>query len=389
MVTEPETVERTYTVVDSGDLVLSNISGNVEIRGWDYDEISVKATKLPGNWLPWGSPEEAFRATRIEIEQQGQRVNVKTVRQHEEGWAAILAWLGGVAKVDYVVRLPRTSNILVDLVSGRLIVEDVSGNLIIRTVSARQELRSLSGNIAISTVSGGVAAEEIKGKASVRTVTGGVRITRAQLESLTGRTVSGGIDVETPLDPTSVYEFESVSGGVRLAVPASTAMSVEHQSLSGWLRSELPAEIHELKRGQWRAEVGGGGTRVRLKSVSAGLRIAEYVGLAPLGSGVEPGSATEAAWVATTQAARPAPAAPPPPEPPRAEPPPAPRDELQGEKVSRESLTMIILEAVQRGELTVEEAGRRLEQLDALTQAEAQPSEPPSGQPGQGSSANG
>ncbi len=381
MATEPETVERRFTVVDTGDLVLSNIAGSVEIRGWDYDEISVKATKRPNNWLPFGTVEEAFRATRIDIDQQGQRVNVKTSREHGEGVAAILSWLGGVANVDYVVRVPRSSNVLVDLVSGRLTVEDVRGNLIIRSVSARQELRLLAGNLVISTVSGGVAAEGLSGKASVRTVSGGVRISRSQLESLTGRTVSGGIDVETPLDPTGAYDFESVSGSVRLGVPASTALTAEHQSLSGWLRSELPAEIHEQKRGQWRADVNGGGTRVRLKSVSAGLRIAEYVGPAPLVAGVEPGSATEAAWAAATQAS-----ATPPPPPPAREAPPAPKDDLQGEKVSAESLKMLILEAVQRGDLTVEEAARRLEQLDALTQAEAQPGEPPSDRQG---SANG
>ena len=70
-------------------------------------------------------------------------------------------------------------------------------------------------------------------------------------------------------------------------------------------------------------------------------------------AGVEPGSATEAAWVATTKAG----AAPSQPTGQR-EAPPSPKDELQGEPVSRESLTMMILEAVQRGELTVEEAGR-------------------------------
>jgi hypothetical protein len=384
MAVEPESIERSFAVIDTGDLVLSNIAGTVEIRGWDRDEIDVKATKRPGNWLPWGSPEEAFRATRIDIEQHGQRVSVKTSRQSDGGFAAILQWLGGVAQVDYVVRVPRSSNVLVDLVSGRLSVEDVQGNLIIRTVSARQELRSLAGNLVISTVSGGVAAEGIHGKASVRTVSGAVRISRGQLVSLTGRTVSGGIDVETPLDPTGPYDFESVTGGVRLAVPASTALSAEHESLSGWLRSELPAEIHELRRGQWRAEVGGGGVRVRVKSVSGGLRIAQYVGQAPLGAGVEPGSATEAAWMAATQAA-PAPS----PSPAPAATPRPPSDELQGDKVDRESLTMMILEAVQRGELTVEEAGKRLEQLDALLQAEAQSGPPPSGQPGPSATPNG
>jgi Putative adhesin len=384
MAIEIETVERSFPVLDTGDLVLSNIAGTVEIRGWDHAEITVKATKRPGGWMPWGTPEDVFRTTHVEIEQQGQRVTARTSRQRDSGLPAILQWLGGVAQVDYVVRVPRNSNVVVDLVSGRLTIEDVQGNLIVRTVSARQDLRNLTGNLVISTVSGGVAADGLKGKASIRTVSGGVRVTRGQLESLSGRSVSGGMDIETPLDPSGAYDFESVSGGVRLAVPESTGLSAEHQSLSGWLRSDLPADIQELRRGQWRAEVGGGGTRVRLKSVSAGLRIGLLVGPPPLAPGAESGSATEAAWVAAAEATQASVA-----RPVAEEPPKQSSDELQGPRVDREALTMMILEAVQRGELTVEEAGKRLEQLDSLTQAEGHASPPQAGKPGSSGGSNG
>ena len=184
MAIEPETVERTFTVVDTGDLVLSNIAGNVEIRGWDYDEISVKATKRPGNWLPFGTPEEAFRATRDRHRAAGAADQCQDLAPARER-ASPASSNGSVASPRSTTSsgCPDASSILVDLVSAALTVEDVRGNLIIRTVSARQELRSLAGNLVISTVSGGVAAEGMSGKASLRTVSGGVRITRSQLES--------------------------------------------------------------------------------------------------------------------------------------------------------------------------------------------------------------
>lgn len=367
MAVESESFERTFAVGEAGELVLTNISGTVEVRGWDFPDIRVSGTKRMKGFLPWVSPEEGYRATRIEMEQQGSRVTVRTTRQGEGFWN-FLQWLGGVAQVDYTVRVPRRCNVVVDLVAGRLSVDEIRGNVITRTVSAGQSLRGLDGSLAVSTVSGGIVAEDLRGKAAIRTVSGAVRASRCRFASLSGRTVSGDIDVETPLDPAGSYDFQNVSATIRLALPPGAGCTAEMQSVGGSVRSELPGRVVETTRGKWQAEVNGGGPLVRVKSVSGSLLLVGAIPAALPGQAEQPRPAEPAAASAH-------PAAP-------AEPTPA------GEEVSRESIMTMILEAVERGELSVDEAAARLSELDALahrTSAQAQPAAP--SQAGQGASA--
>ena len=383
--TEPnEVFERSFSVdmtaTEPAELVLNNINGTVEIQGWDYPEIRVSGVKRPAGLMPWVSPEEGFRATRIEIEPRGNGVLVRTTHDHTSFWGMV-QWISGVAKVDYAVRVPRRCNVVVDLVAGRLSVADIRGNVITRVVSAGTVLRHIDGTITCNTVAGGIDGEDLRGKAALQTVSGGIKIRRADFVSLNGQTVSGGIEVETPLDPAGTYEFQGVSAGFRLYVPAGTACTGMMQSITGAVKSELPAKMTELKRGHWRAEVNGGGTRVQARSVSGTLYIlpqgsgagsARKINIEDTsdrptgaGAGATPGSAASAAYAAAQAAVRktdpgtgPTPVAP--------TPPPAARPEATA-PVDRESVMMMILAAVEKGDLTVEEAAVKLAELDRLT----------------------
>lgn len=350
MAVEEETFERTFSVGPAAELVLSNIAGTVEIATWDEPEIRARGTKRPGGLVPWVSAEEGFRATRIEMEQQGSRVIVRTTREREGFWRFV-QWLGGVAQVDYSVQVPRRCSVVVDLVSGRLSVRGVRGNVITRTVSADQRLQQLDGSLVASTVSGHVDAEECRGKMALRTVSGGIHAAQGQFASLSGRAVSGDMRVGTPLDPAGSYEFRSVSGSVRLELPRDTRCSAELQSISGSIRSELPGRVQETRRGHWQAEINGGGPRVRFQTVSGVLRLVESAAAAAL-----PESVLQPAWPPADET------------PPRAsEPSVADEEQRRDVDLDRESIMMMILEGVERGALTVEEAAAKLAELDSLT----------------------
>jgi hypothetical protein len=349
MAMETEVFDRSFSVGDAGELVLSNISGTVDIRSWDSPDIRVSGEKRSGGFLPWVSPEEGFRATRVEMEQQGSRVVVRTTRLRDGFWAFV-RWLGGVAQVDYTVRVPRHCNVVVDLVSGRLTLDGIQGNVIARTVSAGMDVTDVTGNLAASTVSGGVAATSVAGRAALRTVSGPVRAIHSRFDSLAAQTVSGALELETPLQQNGSYEFHTVSGDVLLAVPRDTRCSADVQGVSASIRSDLPADIRRVKSSHWQADVNGGGTPIRVRSVSGGLRIAEEGAVTLLPT--------------------------PTPQPPAAEPAPEvrhltqeparPTAEASAEQPSRESVMMLILQAVERGELSVEEASAKLAELDSL-----------------------
>src|SRR4030067_3232426 len=85
-------------------------------------------------------------------------------------------------------------------------------------------------------------------------------------------TVSGDLILQIPLSG-GPYQFSSVSGNVRLLVPADTRCNAEISSVSGNIRSSLPATTTRMGHGLKVTQIQGGGTAVRLKSVSGGLSI--------------------------------------------------------------------------------------------------------------------
>jgi hypothetical protein len=109
------------------------------------------------------------------------------------------------------------------------------------------------------------------------------------------------------------------------------------KTLSGDVRSELPADIIKAGRRNWQGRINGGGADVEMNSVSGDLRISRGA----FGEATPPGS-----WPAAggRESDHPSVAEPTAPEP-------------------SESDTVAILGALERGEITVEEAMARLDNL--------------------------
>jgi hypothetical protein len=357
MSVEAEVFDRRFQVSEPAEFVLTDINGTVTVSSWDLPEIHVSGAKRIGGFLPWVTPDEGFRATRVEMEQQGSRVVVRATRTQEGFWG-FMNWLGGAATVDYSVRVPRNCNVVIDLVSGSLSVQGVRGSVIVRTVSANCSLRSLDGKVVANTVSGSVVAEDVVGQAAFKTVGGAVGVREGRYLGLSIGSVAGDFSIDAALSPDGRYEFQTVSGTVRLAVPTGLRCVADVQSFGGSVRSDLPGNVTETKRGTWHAEVGPAyaeAIRVRMNSMSGGLRIVEHGYVEPAreaatASRAEPASSESHEPVGSAPASGGSGA-----------PTTAP---------SREELMMLVLAAVERGELTVDEAAAKLNELDRLTRGE-------------------
>jgi hypothetical protein len=148
-----------------------------------------------------------------------------------------------------------------------------------------------------------------------------MRVLNSILASIEAKTVSGDIELQTPLGG-QACNFSSVSGAVRLIVPGDSRATVKLSSVSGQISTNLPLTSSQRSRGWQAVEIQGGGVPIIMNSVSGNLLIdlADGVAQAPIET---------------------MPATPPPPPPPP--PPPLPLTRAQ------------ILERIESGEMTVEE----------------------------------
>jgi hypothetical protein len=321
-----ERIERTFSVSDGCRLDVANIAGSITVTGVEADQVHILAIKH------WRSRREA-EATEIEIGQEDRRVWARTSIRGTQGW-----WnLWGrreAAKVDYVIELPRQSQVSARSVSASTQVQSIEGQVNIEAVSGSVAVRDLRGTVSIKSVSGDVSGQALSGQLHLETVSGRADLADSDFTSLRTSSVSGPLRIATNLRPPGEYKAQTVSGNVEFLVPATVSCAVDGRSISGRLRTTLAHTSHRQAFGTWHAEVGGGGIPVSFDSVSGDL-ILTAVGA---GTAAEPAvhQPTRAAIQAEAETAPTAPAY---------------------------STTMELLRAIEAGQLSVEEGGARLREL--------------------------
>jgi hypothetical protein len=337
-----------------------------------------------------------------------------------EGTRLLDALLGdrGPSAVDYEIRVPRQADLTVAVVEATTSIDGVHGKLRSRSISGPCELRdvgSAGGTIELQAVSGSIAGTGLVGGLSVKAVSGRTRVSGAietahvqtvsgsvelvtsvqgwadcdaksvsgsmrligPLKGLRARAVSGSIELIGRLDPSGQYDLQTVSGSLTLSVPPETGISIEARGVSTSVSSDLPFEVDRDERQPgkrfWQGRVNGGGAPVRFQSVSGRLRVARMSPDEMSRGSAEP-QTEEPAWPSPEASAGapggtaessderrridPAEAVTAPATPPSGD---ERADVNAGEPTDEESEQLRVLRAVERGELTVEEALRRLD----------------------------
>ncbi len=257
-----ESIEKTFSVASPAHLSINNIRGSVEIRPGEDSVIQVTAVKQTHT----GDEKH----TEIEINQDADGTVKAATRFPDGSWN----WLFGSqpCEVDYVVKAPRQCSLKLNGVSNTVLAEGFEGAVSVNSVSGEVTLRDLSGSVRIHTVSGDADGERIRGALDLETVSGDATLNASEFASIKAGTVSGDMQIHTPLAD-GPYTFKSVSGGVRLVVPPETHCTGELHSVSGDLVSAFPITGYSRHHGNQAILVQGGGVKVSMNSVSGDLSL--------------------------------------------------------------------------------------------------------------------
>jgi len=260
-----ERVEKEFVAGEKPQLAVANVRGSITVHGGDGGAVQVTAVKRLESCR---HPER----TEIEITQEGDRVVART--RHRDEWSGlILQQGGGVCAVDYTVQVPTHCEVQIRQVAGTVQVSGISGEVQVNAVEGEVNLREIAGRTEVKAVSATVAGEGWSGRASVDTVSGAVQIAGAQLSHLQANVVSGDLSLETAVDASGRYDFNSVSGDVTLYLPAERGIESRGSTISGQLVCDLPHAFSHRGRGGWRATINGGGPPVRFNSISGDLEV--------------------------------------------------------------------------------------------------------------------
>ena len=244
------------------------------------------------------------------------------------------------------IEMPRGAALVLEAASGDVQAEGLVGDQRYRTASGDVALSAVSGKVTVEVVSGDIGVDATgEANVSVRSVSGDVGIRAATLSALLVTTTSGDIGIAGRLAGPGPFAIETVSGDGVLA-PAGD-VRIEMTSVTGDLASELDG--HEVtERGRRSLTVGTAGPLVTFRSMSGDLQVVR----AMRGRPPEAPARSEQAARSTH------------PEP-HTEPSPGPATANGAIAAAYEAARLRILRSLERGEIDVAEAGRRLETLDA------------------------
>ena len=353
------------------ELTVQNPNGDVAIRAVERPDALVRHVK---HGQP-GTPR--YDEAELLIEVRDNRIEVRPDLPNVPGWAGIRVDLdvgavfargrrgraesrrfhvgsaGDDVRFDIEVELPRSAAATlrdVRTATGNVTAEGIAGTIGIATASGDVTLRGGSGELSVQTASGDLRLDAAQGRLTARTASGDARVTSAALDEFVVQSVSGDVALDAALTAGGPYRIQSVSGDVRLglALPAASAgeATLFFETLSGDARVGPP--FRSSGRRTWRVGTAEGGPRIAVKTVSGDLTVKLRA------TGAAEPRATDAELVPTASDPRTDPAA----EPVTTAPP------VAAQAMPNQAARLAVLEAVERGEIEIDEAMRRLDETE-------------------------
>jgi DUF4097 and DUF4098 domain-containing protein YvlB len=317
------TDEQTVSLEPGALITIENVSGHIQVHGWDGDHVRVTSIKR----IKARSKEEAQEWARkmdIIIEKDGPDLLVEAKRPKD--WTESLESLlkeifqeKPSVSVDFEILTPSEVSLEISTVSGDISARDISGAVNIDAVSSDMEIANIGADVTINTVSGDMILEKIggnlyvdavSGDTWVETVGGKVRIDvtsgDVKAEGVHGDlsvdgtsgdvsatdiygdinidvtsgdihvaqkagelhidTSSGDVAVETIPVGDGRYVVETSSGEITFRIPPDASSMVDMETSGGRITAKLPMTIESMSRTHLIGVLGSGQGEIILSS---------------------------------------------------------------------------------------------------------------------------
>jgi DUF4097 and DUF4098 domain-containing protein YvlB len=217
---------KTVPLNADGRVSLSNINGDVEVTGWNKNEVQIDAVKTARD-------QQRLDEAQIEVSTFGNSVEIET-HYPSHHWAN-----NNPASVHYTLHVPQNVRIdKVDLVNGALTVQKINGEIRANLVNGKLRASDLAGTANLATVNGSVEANY------------------------------------TSLTNVREIKLQSVNGSVDLLLPQSPNAEIEASSVSGSISTDFPLTV----KGRWVGKnmsgtLGSGGVHIELNNVNGSIHV--------------------------------------------------------------------------------------------------------------------
>jgi DUF4097 and DUF4098 domain-containing protein YvlB len=234
--------QRSYNLGDGGSVEIANVSGDVNLTGYEGSAVVVNAYKTGRD------------RDMVEVEDDSTQGRVVLRAKYPNNCNCD-------ASVRFEVRVPRSSNLSFDKIS---------------TASGNVKAEGFSGRLHLSTASGDVTVRGVGGEIRANTASGTVRIANAT-GTVNANTASGDVEVElTRVEGNGNMRFSSASGDVNVRLPSNIDARVSMSTASGDIETNFPIEVRRDRYGSGtRAEgqLGSGSRDLKISTASGNVSL--------------------------------------------------------------------------------------------------------------------
>jgi DUF4097 and DUF4098 domain-containing protein YvlB len=178
---------------------------------------------------------------------------------------------GRRARVALEVSLPRRAELTVSTVSADVRVRGCGGDQSVSTVTGDARIDDAAGRVQVRTVSGSAVVRGHAIQVEASTTSGRLAVDVDRIESMRLRSVSGDVEVVGGLVAGSDHRIESLSGDISLRTGQGAALVA--RTVSGRIVADEGTR-RDARNGAAVLTVGNGQAEVQARSVSGSIRLA-------------------------------------------------------------------------------------------------------------------
>jgi DUF4097 and DUF4098 domain-containing protein YvlB len=268
-------VDRTVDAAKDGHVEVSNISGAIEIEGWNQNKVEVTGTI--------GRDVE-----ELIVERDGNEVLIKVKLPRGSSSAS---------DGDLHIKVPVGSSVDVGTVSADIDVTNVKGEQSLHTVSGNVTTESSAEDVSAESVSGDVdvTGDNSDGEIEANTVSGDVKLVRVAGQ-VVGESVSGSVDVDGvsfdraelntvngditfkgELGKGGRLDIETVNGSVDVEFLSDVSAKISVETFNGGIRNCFGPKAERTSKYApgWELDFteGGGDGRVDISTMNGRVTI--------------------------------------------------------------------------------------------------------------------
>jgi DUF4097 and DUF4098 domain-containing protein YvlB len=271
-----EETEKRAQADPRGEVVIVNVAGDVQVTGWDRNEVQVVADLSDDR-------------QRLDFKTTGARTTIEVVLPKGRTYEG---------STDLVVHVPRNSSLETKTVSADQTIKDVRGMQRLQSVSGmietelfndEVEVKNVSGEVSVrghngkgtlraTTVSGDLRLQDIGPQMELNTVTGDMNVRAAEVSRARIKTTNGDLELRAASLTRDVrIDAEGINGDLRFRFRGALDAEFDIQTFNGEIDNcfgPKPHRVSEYAPGNaLRFKQGNGDGRIRIKALNGTVEI--------------------------------------------------------------------------------------------------------------------